>query len=332
MNQKEERRWELRLGLFQVVVLLGLIMGLMTCIFFLGYFSGRQVGHEAALSASLSNTIKLPIGSEDRVQADNSEEASDRVASEVYAKLSHNRGDSAKTQENQVAVEMPRLGAIDSTTDAPIMAAPSNEALVVPDTSAAGQEFSIDTTVQEAQISISPAREQLLKEVMKEADTNSGLDPAKELPVVDKATPIPTAEATKTQILEATKTPIPEATKTPIPEVAKTPIPTATPVVARTPTPKATKSVAASTDEGSIPRGWFAQVAAPKKKEDATALASQLRKSGFPVIVEVAQVRGEQYFRILTGPESSKAQAEKLVQQLSREPYLPTKPFIRQIK
>jgi cell division septation protein DedD len=308
MNQKEERRWELRLGLFQVVVLLGLIMGLMTCIFFLGYFSGRQVGHEAALSASLSNTIKLPIGSEDRVQAENSEEATDRVATEVYAKLGQNRGDSAKTQENKVAVEMPRLGAIDSTVDAPIEAIPGNEVAVLPVATVATQEFPIENVTQDAQITVSPAREQLLKEVMKEGDSDASAESAKDLQVTAEPSVIPTVMPTKTALPTATNTPI------------------------NTPKPKVTKAAAAASDEGSLPKGWFAQVAAPKKKEDASVLASQLRKSGFQVIVEVAQVRGEQYFRILAGPENSKAQAEKLVQQLSREPYVPTKPFIRQIK
>jgi cell division septation protein DedD len=308
MNQKEERRWELRLGLFQVVVLLGLIMGLMTCIFFLGYFSGRQVGHEAALSASLSNTIKLPIGSEDRVQADNSEEATDRVATEVYAKLGQNRGDSAKTQEDKVAVDMPRLGAIDSTVDAPIEAVPGNEVANLPVATVVAQEFPIENIAQDAQITVSPAREQLLKEVMKEGDSNAPAESAKDLQVTAEPSVIPTVVPTKIAVPTATYTPI------------------------NTPKPKVTKAAAAASDEGSLPKGWFAQVAAPKKKEDASILASQLRKSGFQVIVEVAQVRGEQYFRILAGPENSKAQAEKLVQQLSREPYVPTKPFIRQIK
>jgi len=83
---------------------------------------------------------------------------------------------------------------------------------------------------------------------------------------------------------------------------------------------------------GSLPAGWYAQVAAPQRREDANRLAGRLRASGFPVVVETAQVRGQQYFRVLAGPEKGRNQAEQLVGQLKRERYLNADPFIRMVK
>jgi cell division septation protein DedD len=81
-----------------------------------------------------------------------------------------------------------------------------------------------------------------------------------------------------------------------------------------------------------VPNGWFAQVAAPSSAEDANALASQLRLAGFPVLVERAVVQGQNYFRVLVGPEDNRQQAERLMQQLKREPNIGNDPFIRLIR
>ncbi|NMC63038.1 MAG: SPOR domain-containing protein [SAR324 cluster bacterium] len=82
----------------------------------------------------------------------------------------------------------------------------------------------------------------------------------------------------------------------------------------------------------SVPRGWFAQVAAPKELKDADAIALKLRKSGFTVVVETAKVRGENYYRILVGPENTKETADRLLGQLKRETYLQGEPFVRMVK
>jgi cell division septation protein DedD len=81
-----------------------------------------------------------------------------------------------------------------------------------------------------------------------------------------------------------------------------------------------------------LPPGWFAQVAAPRKMQDATSLAGRLKASGFPVIIEAARVRGEEYFRVIVGPEQNKQQAERLVGQLKRESYVQGEPFLRVAK
>lgn len=81
-----------------------------------------------------------------------------------------------------------------------------------------------------------------------------------------------------------------------------------------------------------LPSGFFAQVAAPTKLADAQSVARKLRQSGFPVVVEEANVKGESYYRVLVGPEENKVQADRLLQQLKSERYLTSAPFVRRVK
>jgi hypothetical protein len=43
-------------------------------------------------------------------------------------------------------------------------------------------------------------------------------------------------------------------------------------------------------------------------------------------------VRGEEYYRVLVGPEQNRVHADRLVGQLRSERYLAAPPFIRQVK
>ena len=81
-----------------------------------------------------------------------------------------------------------------------------------------------------------------------------------------------------------------------------------------------------------LPKGWYAQVAAPKGLADAEAMGKKLKSAGFSVVVERAEVRSEQYFRLLVGPEATKATAERLIAQLKREKSIKTDPFLRMVK
>ena len=81
-----------------------------------------------------------------------------------------------------------------------------------------------------------------------------------------------------------------------------------------------------------IPKGFYAQVAAPKRLQDAEKLANRLKKSGFPVAVEVASVGNKKFYRVLVGPERSRLYADRLLNQLHTEKYIPTDPFIREVR
>lgn len=78
-----------------------------------------------------------------------------------------------------------------------------------------------------------------------------------------------------------------------------------------------------------LPKGWYAQVAAPKRLGEAEGLAARLKRSGFPVLIERANVRGEEYFRVVVGPEKDRVQVDRLIGQVKREGF---EPFPRAVK
>ena len=80
-----------------------------------------------------------------------------------------------------------------------------------------------------------------------------------------------------------------------------------------------------------ITPGWYAQVAAPTSIDEANDLANKLHSSGFRLVIERAEINGSTYFRVLVGSERNKTQALKLVEQLRREPYIDSTPFVRRM-
>jgi hypothetical protein len=80
-----------------------------------------------------------------------------------------------------------------------------------------------------------------------------------------------------------------------------------------------------------IPTGFYAQVAAPKRLADAEKLARRLKQSGFPIAIESVLIGQQSFYRVLVGPEKNKLYAERLISQLQSERYIPTDPFIREV-
>ena len=81
-----------------------------------------------------------------------------------------------------------------------------------------------------------------------------------------------------------------------------------------------------------IPPGLYVQVAAPRKTQEANEMAIQLKKAGFSVMIEAARVRGEEYFRIVVGPDSQRTGAEKTMGLIKKESSLKADPFVRAVK
>jgi len=108
------------------------------------------------------------------------------------------------------------------------------------------------------------------------------------------------------------------------------------PAVEEAPPAKVTKPVETKKEKVSVvkrlPKGYFAQVAAPKTKGEAEELARKLRKSGFPVVLEDNSTGRSPFYRVMVGPEDNKVQADRMLGQLKREKYLDGKIFVRQVK
>jgi cell division septation protein DedD len=345
MNRKPNEKWTLRLGLSQVVILLGVTTGCLALSFYLGFFSGKRVGFSEAMDTNIALVPKIPIESNVAVDPGQVDSAEKAVA-DVYADLKNTNTKSAESTSSQGS-DMPEIGVIEKVEQ-------KNQKdlanVFADDLPAASVTNTANGTTNKDPWAVSKANNQAEPMVIgDDIDEATGANDAIDKALNDIATPLPkskTTVAATSTIPAVTIAPIATTTIATVVTIAPTAIPTVVPTKAPTKTPTATPTKVkvdpkASTSESSdvgatiskaAKSGWYAQVAAPTSKAEADSLASQLRNNGFRVVIESAQVRGDSYFRILVGPEENRAQADALVKQLTRESYLKGAPFIRMIK
>jgi cell division septation protein DedD len=322
MMKKPNERWEVRLTLSQLIILIGVMTGCLAISFYLGFFSGKQVGAAGAMESSLATLPKVPITGE-AAPGETTPDAAEEAVSDVYAKLKA----SGSNKENSL-VELP-MPAVEAIKEADSNVTAEGEKML---------QESLEV-VEPPVVGTPPAKKAaaLSDPWSVEAPTakKKTIDDVLDQSGAEKREVAAPAE-TPAQLLTVAPTKVPEK-PTLAPTAVPTPIkPTPTPTPKMTPTPKSTpvptKTSGAAISQGIKEKGWYAQVAAPKSKTEADALASKLRSNGFRVAIETAQVKGDQYYRILVGPEDNKDQATSLVGQLKRESYLAGEPFIRPIK
>jgi len=323
------RSWELRLGVVQVVMLLGMAMGSMVCAFYLGLHSGQTIGFESAVARANAATPRLPIPAE---HLDGAGEE-DAGAFDVYARLNESVQESVVIPDplarpsggaasgdvlgnngvfekpavgGDVTGAVPELGSIKSVDTAPLIEASAAEAEVSGDDTRAA-----DKVLTAGLLESAAARSAAVK-AEEAASADRPETPSRAAPI-DTGTTTTTAAVVNRAVLPDHKAPAPGEEKIEAPSPPK--------LVSDAPRVGVV-----------IPKGWYVQAAAPRQLQEANALAGKLRKSGFPVTIENARVRGEEYYRILVGPEGARAQADVLLKQLRRESYLPADPFIRMVK
>jgi len=336
------RSLEIKLGLIQTVVLVGVIMGVMLCAFAFGFLSGESVGFERALAGSVANIARFPVSEEPPAL----ESGRDRAA-QIYARLK----DSKAAGDRGAKEVEPELGKIKSTEEAPVAQLLSSAATKTATASALmkgekPQETEggsvlgldiLDKPVDEGVVGADQGVSVLgetgvlqqgsLGSLLAAQGHNLQRDEGRNVlseNSIQRSSSLAEVIPPKPQFVELDSA----AESSPksqtgglvdrLAEVKSTPRPT--------PHPQA------ASPQSTLPPGWYAQVAAPQKLEDANSLAAKLKNSGFPVVVERAEVRGQQYFRVLAGPEKGRTQAEHLVGQLKREKYIGADPFIRMVK
>jgi cell division septation protein DedD len=275
------------------------------------------------MESSLATLPKVPITG-DLAAVDNSSENAEEAVTDVYAKL---KASGASKTNSVVEIPMPSVEAIkeadnDITAEGEKILNDSLEAIEqpsnntpVPNKKSLGLN---DPWESEPHAIKNKTIDDVLDQTGAEkiVPTKNEAMPANDSVLVDAkqlaaSTAVPTAIPT---LVQATSTPTPKATATP--KAIVTP----------------TKTNGAGITLGVKEKGWFAQVAAPKTKSEADGLAAKLRSNGFRVSIETANIKGDQYYRILVGPEDNRTQAENLIGQLKRESYLSGAPFIRAIK
>ncbi len=366
---RTQQSWEVKLGFFQALVLLAVVVLSLLCAFYLGLFSGRNVGYEDALAANTSQLARLPISVEAKT-----EEEDERAVSEVYSKLKESSSKSVEGKRESVSTER-NLAAIKTTDLAPLvddlipLPQADTSSAIVSDVDGKLEERSDDASKGNEKFALNKNKDDLAKinqaEIAKDKraslfydrvpSDSSGPKLGTLLEKQGTQKPNDQKKLEKPSVVEVA----PEVSQDNVADRGKQ-------VVTASSNGKVTGRISADvgfvrqTQESErgepdslkdmkeervsinnekessfvksvLPNGWFAQLAAPKQVADADFLAKQLRDSGFPVVIEKTVVRGEEYYRVLCGPEEKREHAEILINQLKRESYIKAEPFLRRV-
>jgi cell division septation protein DedD len=334
MNRKHNRSWELKLGLPQAIVLVGVLTGTMACAFGIGYVTGQRVGFENALASSISSLPKYPI------TQSGVEELDANDVRDTYAKLNADPFAGEQVEDEE---ELPELEAVQPADEQPVV-----DDLVVdllneeaPKDALADSDELVGDDIQIRVLGENSSAKKVgstLGSLVRKEDTkaveaniptieDSGSIQAKSKPVEPESAP---SEMAKIAAV-APEVPVvqPEVKKPAPPERIERPEPVKQ---IEKPVEVAQGWTEKPAPQPALRRGWYAQVAAPQSIADANGLAGKLGQSGFPVVIEEASVRGQTYYRVLVGPEENRQQGEILLQQVKRERYLSGQPFIRMVK
>jgi cell division septation protein DedD len=279
-----------------VAVWLGLAIGAIFGAYFIGFLSGRYVGFEAARTASGVEVPKLALNEE-------FPEKNQKGWDSVYGQLG---GSAVVGAEVKKPVEAQKPQQAESSVAA------RRDPISDPDAI-----FTQDLGGSQALVDDAPSKEISgtggeVRVLGREGDfvegTGAELEGRGGTPGSLKSAPAQEVAPKKAAVVE--------------PEVSA-------PV-------KVTKPVETKKEKVSVvkrlPKGYFAQVAAPKTKGEAEDLARRLRKSGFPVVVEDNSAGRSPFYRVMVGPEDNKVQADRMLGQLKREKYLDGKIFVRPVK
>lgn len=129
----------------------------------------------------------------------------------------------------------------------------------------------------------------------------------------------PEQDAARAQALLEGRTPPPPPSApvaTPKPVTATTPAPT--PAAAPAPAPAPAPATAPSAPKAAAPTSqFFLQAGSFRSKEEAESARARLTLLGENARIEVGNVRGETYHRVMAGPYASRQQLEKAQKQLA---------------
>jgi cell division septation protein DedD len=315
-----------------VTVWLGLALGSIVGAYFVGFFSGRYVGFEAARESTAGEIAKLPVP----------EAFHDNVIANpggVYDKL---KSPAILRESVSAAASQPKSVDEKSLDEKPLQQAKSDlqpeagsRTARIVDEDAPATEGKSRTIPLEDSSTNEQEVEQLFGDDISGGELIIGADePPAEAKVPGSVRMLGSGkpEGAKDTVAKSEK--VEKSASALLDErIASAKASAAAGVSAASDTkPSDKKSESGLLVRKVVPSGYFAQVAAPKKVAEAEAVAAKLKRSGFPVVIESASVAGQNFYRVLVGPEENKVQADRLVSQLTGESYISGKPFIRKVK
>ncbi len=141
----------------------------------------------------------------------------------------------------------------------------------------------------------------------------------------------PAEQVTSSQVIPPNVNPpleeVPEPAKTPPPAAAKTETPAAK-EAAKPAESEKVRSSSGPSSAGPVASGFAVQVAASRSKSDAENLVKELGSRGYRVFLVTPEYAkaGDNLYRVQVGPFTSRDDAEKARDKLSKEGF---KPFIK---
>ena len=293
----------IKISFLQLIVAVG--MGICTAViaFCLGVYSGQKDGYENAMQNQLSETPRYPIVSNIYDQ-----QLDPSKISEAYSKLKTNNNVLPVKEEEP---EIPELAAIKNAADDSMI---ESLTLGILDDSNVGSE---SKTLDKS--SVDSRDKNKSGETLADALGMHEEEEAEE--VVLKKTSAPTP----------TPTPKPTVKPTPTPTPKPTPKPTLSPTKKPTPVPTSTPNKEVESFQ-KLRSGWYAQIVAEKSKDRALNIVNRLKSAGFPAAIEYSNVRGEFYYRVVSGPDASRDASESRARQLLNRGLTNEKPFVRLVK
>lgn len=348
------------------VILISLAGATMVGAYLLGFKSGHTSGRELALANSVSHVVRSPIA-KSSIDTSNNNDSSD-----VYAKLKEPAALRQEAEINQAEVSKEVKNFLQPTpTFSPKTGTPSTKTDPAAKESFEAKELNnqvvVNAALQERKQADTAAIQRALSEAKNEEEQvlgnninvaqESKIDEAgtngdkairvigggdKPLPKDQKAA-APPIVAPDAKVVARNAAPIEKEDFNEIPKakkaldankqkqvaVVKTK-PMAKPTVKIAEVSKIDAKKSAKTQ--SLLPGWYSQVAAPRSLTEAQNVSGKLRNSGFKARIETAEVRDEQYYRVVVGPESSRLAADQVLMKLKKQTSVKTEPFIRLIK
>jgi len=333
-------RWEVRLGLGQLIILWSVIAGTMIMVFLFGLYAGREQGVQSALEGSADAAARLPIAnavppSDVAPPTDVATGASDESSAEPVAGILKSLEQSPPATRPAGSDGSPETIAANDTandTEKALQQIPDTQqsaaALthetvehVTPKAEAAPPLGTIDIATRKSDRA--PLDDEIAALVGDESSSHQ-----KGTTLADKAK---SAESKEEKNAKAKAIELPLKTA----EVEK-PKPQQKPIEpAKVETAKADSGKGESVKTvkaGSQAPGWYLQVAAARTSQEANAVAKKLQVGGLKPTIETAEVNGSTYFRVVLGPYASKNAAAATRKSVEATKAAKGDPFLKQVR
>ena len=298
---------EIKLSIFWVVAIVGVVMASMIVSYLSGFYFGQKSGYDNAMNEALVGVPKYPI-----VRNLYKKQLDPEQVSNVYAKLGTVSKHAEGADSSQKEREVPVLKSIDDAAGAP-MIGDLAAALIEESDKKEGDKKELLGQAEVDQLEKTLSQQDLSRQDEKEETLGKLLRPLEE----KEAEKYKEGEEEKKQEegekqVEGEKQELEKITPK-LSNVEKKPEP---------PQEQVEK----------VSRGWYAQVGSFRNLGDAKEVLYKLRSTGFPAVIESASVAGDQFYRVLAGPEKDRNLADRLASQVYAEDFIAQHPFVKYVR